>query len=51
MEQVRVTSGPFSDFIGTIKEIVPDKAKLKLTISLFGRETPVELSFNRVEKL
>ncbi len=50
-EQVQVTSGPFSGFIGTVAELVPEKAKLKLTISLFGRETPVELSFDRVEKL
>ena len=50
-EQVRVTEGPFDNFIGTIEEVNPEKAKLKLTISMFGRETPVELNFDRVEKL
>ena len=50
-EQVQVTSGPFNGFIGTVAELVPEKAKLKLTISLFGRETLVELSFDRVAKL
>ncbi len=50
-EQVRVTVGPFNNFIGNIEEIIPEKAKLKLTISMFGRETPVELNFDQVEKL
>lgn len=50
-EQVRVTSGPFNNFIGTIEEVNPERAKLKLSISMFGRETPVELNFDQVEKL
>jgi len=50
-EQVQVTGGPFSGFTGTVAELVPEKTKLKLTISLFGRETLVELSFDRVAKL
>ncbi len=50
-EQVRVTSGPFNNFIGTIEEMNPERAKLKLSISMFGRETPVELNFDQVEKL
>ncbi len=50
-EQVRVTSGPFNNFIGTIEEVNPERGKLKLTISMFGRETPVELNFDQVEKL
>ena len=50
-EQVRVTSGPFNNFIGTIEEMNPERAKLKLSISMFVRETPVELNFDQVEKL
>jgi len=48
---VRVTDGPFIDFIGTVDEIDQDKGKLKVLLSLFGRETPVELDFLQVEKL
>jgi len=50
-QQVRVISGPFNNFIGSIEEINPERGKLKLSVSLFGRETPVELSFDQVEKL
>lgn len=50
-EQVRVISGPFSNFIGSIEEINPERGKLKLSVSFFGRETPVELNFDQVEKL
>jgi transcriptional antiterminator NusG len=50
-EQVRVISGPFNNFIGSIEEIHPERGKLKLTVSMFGRETPVELNFDQVEKL
>ena len=50
-EQVRVISGPFNNFIGSIEEIHPERGKLKLTVSMFGRETPVELNFEQVEKL
>ena len=50
-EQVRVVSGPFNNFIGSIEEINPERGKLKLSVSLFGRETPVELNFDQVEKL
>ena len=50
-EQVRVISGPFNNFIGSIEEINPERGKLKLSVSLFGRETPVELNFDQVEKL
>ena len=50
-ENVRVTSGPFADFQGTISEINPDATKLKVLVSIFGRETPVELSFDQVAKL
>lgn len=50
-ETVRVTSGPFADFTGTIAEINLDQAKLKVLVSVFGRETPLELPFDNVAKL
>ncbi|MDQ0287850.1 transcriptional antiterminator NusG [Desulfofundulus luciae] len=50
-ERVRVTSGPFENFEGMIEEIDPDKGKLKVMISMFGRETPIELDFSQVEKI
>ncbi|HAA33730.1 MAG TPA: transcription termination/antitermination protein NusG [Firmicutes bacterium] len=50
-EQIRVSSGPFNNFIGTIEEIHPERGKLKVSVSMFGRETPVELNFDQVEKL
>ncbi|MFA6808010.1 MAG: transcription termination/antitermination protein NusG [Eubacteriales bacterium] len=50
-QSVRVVSGPFEGFIGVVKEILEDKAKVKVAVSMFGRETPVELEFGQVEKL
>lgn len=50
-QSVRVIDGPFIDFIGTVDEIDGDKGKVKVLLSLFGRETPVELDFLQVEKL
>lgn len=50
-ENIRVTSGPFADFSGTIAEINADQSKLKVLVSIFGRETPVELTFDQVAKL
>ncbi|MFO7959683.1 MAG: transcription termination/antitermination protein NusG [Nitriliruptoraceae bacterium] len=50
-ETVRVTGGPFADFTGTISEINLDQAKLKVLVSVFGRETPLELPFDNVAKL
>jgi len=48
---VRIVSGPFADFNGTISEINPDQAKLKVLVNIFDRETPVELSFDQVAKV
>jgi transcription termination/antitermination protein NusG len=50
-ETIRVTSGPFADFTGTISEINLDQAKLKVLVSVFGRETPIELPFDNVAKI
>ena len=50
-QSVRVTDGPFTDFVGIVDEIGADKGKVKVLLSLFGRETPVELDFLQVEKL
>ncbi|MFC3040937.1 transcription termination/antitermination protein NusG [Virgibacillus xinjiangensis] len=50
-EHVRVTDGPFTDFTGTIEHIDLDKQKIKVHVNMFGRETPVELDFNQIEKL
>ncbi len=50
-ESVRVRSGPFEGFIGVIEEINLEKAKLRVLVSMFGRDTPVELDFTQVEKL
>jgi transcriptional antiterminator NusG len=48
---VRIISGPFADFNGTISEINPDQAKLKVLVNIFDRETPVELGFDQVSKV
>lgn len=50
-ENIRVVEGPFSDFSGKIEEVSTEKEKLKVLINIFGRDTPVELDFNQVEKL
>lgn len=49
-EMVKVIDGPFTDFNGTIEEVKPEKGKVKVLISIFGRATPVELDFIQVEK-
>ena len=50
-DKVRITSGPFADFIADIIEVYPDKAKLRANVSIFGRETPVELEYKQINKL
>ena len=50
-QSVRVTDGPFIDFVGVVDEINPGKGKIKVFLSLFGQETAVELDFLQVEKL
>lgn len=50
-QSIRVTDGPFIDFVGVVDEISPEKGKVKVLLSLFGRETPVQLDFLQVEKL
>lgn len=50
-QSVRVIDGPFIDSVGVVDDIIPEKGKVKVLLSLFGRETPVELDFLQVEKL
>ncbi len=50
-DKVRIISGPFADFVGSITEVYPDKAKLRANVSIFGRETPVELEYNQIQKV
>lgn len=49
-QTIRVTEGPFIDFMGVVDEVYPDRLKIKVLVSFFGRETPVELDFLQVEK-
>ncbi len=50
-QNIRIVDGPFEDFVGTVDEINTEKGKVKVLVSMFGRETPVELDFLQVEKL
>lgn len=50
-EKVKVVDGPFTDFIGVVDDIYPEKAKVRVLVSFFGRETPVELDFLQVSRI
>ena len=50
-EAVKIIDGPFADFLGTVNEIDDNKGKIKVLVSIFGRETPVELDFLQIKKL
>ena len=50
-EQVRIKSGPFANQVGEVQEIETDKFKLTVLVDMFGRETPVEVEFDQIEKL
>lgn len=50
-ENVKVSEGPFENFVGVIEEIYPEKGKVKVMVSMFGRETPIELDFTQIEKI
>lgn len=50
-QSVKVTHGPLAEFDGTVSEVMPEAGKVKVMVSIFGRETPVELSFDQVAKI
>jgi transcriptional antiterminator NusG len=50
-QSVKVVDGPFTDFVGTVSEVLPERNKVTVLVSFFGRETPVQLDFLQVEKI
>jgi len=50
-ENIRVNSGPFENFEGIVKEVLQDRGKVRVNISMFGRETPVELDYEQINKI
>jgi len=50
-ENIRVKTGPFANFEGVVRELLPDRGKVRVNISMFGRETPVELDYEQVDKM
>lgn len=50
-QSVKIVSGPFENFVGKIEEVNPEKEKVKVMVSMFGRETPIELDYIQIEKI
>jgi len=50
-EAIKITDGPFNEFLGTVQSIDEEKGKVEVLVSIFGRETPVELDFLQVQKV
>ncbi|MGC9141697.1 MAG: transcription termination/antitermination protein NusG [Caldimicrobium sp.] len=50
-DRVKILEGPFANFIGTVDEVRPDKGKVKVLVSIFGRETPVDIDFTNLQKI
>lgn len=50
-DRVKILEGPFANFIGTVDEVKPDKGKVKVLVSIFGRETPVDIDFTNLQKI